>query len=60
MKFFEACLTQKVMVIPGVPFYTDGRDEGTLRLNFTGLPPMTIKKAVIRMGQALEMCIDNE
>lgn len=60
MKFFEACLTQKVMVIPGVPFYTDGRDEGTLRLNFTGLPPMTIKEAVIRMGRALEICIDNE
>ena len=50
---FEKAKAEKVAFVPGNPFYTDGREANTMRLNYTNSSPEMIKEGIARMGRIL-------
>lgn len=53
LDLFDAAITEQVAFVPGVPFYTDGRGENTLRLNFSNATPERIEEGIRRLGRAI-------
>ncbi|MBQ1275443.1 MAG: PLP-dependent aminotransferase family protein [Cellulosilyticum sp.] len=53
MSLFEKAKAEKVAFVPGNPFYTDGREANTMRLNYTNSSPEMIKEGIARMGKIL-------
>ncbi|MBE6023695.1 MAG: PLP-dependent aminotransferase family protein [Cellulosilyticum sp.] len=53
MKLFEKAKAEKVAFVPGNPFYTDGREANTLRLNYTNSSHEMIEEGIIRIGKIL-------
>ena len=53
MSLFEKAKAEKVAFVPGNPFYTDGREANTMRLNYTNSSPEMIKEGIARMGRIL-------
>ena len=52
MKFFEAAVEEKVVFVPGVPFYTANSKQASLRLNFSCVDPATVREGVTRLARA--------
>jgi 2-aminoadipate transaminase len=53
MKLFEYAAREKVVFVPGDPFYTTSTDVPALRLNFTCANEQTIEEGVVRFRRAL-------
>lgn len=53
-ELFERALKENVAILPGVPFYTDGGGESTMRLNFSNSTPERIEEGISRLGSVLK------
>lgn len=53
MTLFDIALKEKVVFVPGSPFFINGEGENTLRLNFSCSDEATIKEGMKRLGDAL-------
>jgi len=58
MEVFERALEEKVAVLPGIPFYTDGGGYNTLRLNFTNSSHEKIEDGIIRLSRVLNRLLE--
>ena len=54
MELFPRALEKKVAFVPGDPFYVDGEQVNTMRLNYTNADCETITEGIRRLGQLLE------
>ena len=54
LEIFNRALEKKVAVLPGIPFYTDGGGENTMRLNFTNSSPEQISEGIKRLSTVLK------
>lgn len=57
MQLFDLAIQEKVAFVPGNPFYVDGRETETLRLNFSCMDEETIEQGIIRLGKSLKKLI---
>lgn len=55
MSLFEKAKKQHVAFVPGNPFYTDGREANTMRLNYTNASKEMIEEGISRLGKALKL-----
>ncbi len=55
MDLFNLAVKEKVIFVPGDPFYINRKNANTLRLNFSCVDPETIKTGIKRLGAAIEM-----
>ena len=53
MALFEKAKEQHVAFVPGNPFYTDGRQAHTMRLNYTNSSNEVIREGIARLGKIL-------
>jgi 2-aminoadipate transaminase len=53
MDLFNLAIEQKVAFVPGMPFYTDGGGQNTLRLNFSNASEQTIDTGITRLCQCM-------
>lgn len=53
LALFDMAIKEQVAFVPGVPFYTDGGGDRTLRLNFSNATPERIAEGVRRLGRAM-------
>lgn len=51
---FEKALSQKVAFVPGNPFYTDGREANTMRLNYTNGSKEMIEEGIKRLAKLFD------
>lgn len=56
MALFDAAVHEKVVFVPGRPFFVDERGHNTLRLSFSLTPEAHIEEGVKRLARALEKC----
>jgi len=56
-QLFDLAIQEKVAFVPGNPFYVDGRETETLRLNFSCMDEETIEQGIIRLGKSLKKLI---
>lgn len=54
MELFQAAVLEKVVFVPGNPFYTGNGPTSTFRFSFSCVDPETIEEGVKRMARALE------
>lgn len=54
MSLFPKALERKVAFVPGDPFYTDRKNVGTMRLNYTNADCETIEEGIRRLGDLLK------
>ncbi|KAF0226035.1 MAG: transcriptional regulator with HTH domain and aminotransferase domain [Erysipelotrichaceae bacterium] len=57
MKLFESAVVQKIVYVPGDPFYTVGEDLNTLRMNYTNSTPKEIDEGVQRLAKVFNEAI---
>lgn len=48
---FDKAIKKNVAFVPGNPFYTDGRDANTMRLNYTNASSEMIEEGIKRIGE---------
>lgn len=54
MDIFEMSKREKVVFVPGNPFYTDGRNANTMRLNYTNCDVEMIVEGIQRLGEVMQ------
>lgn len=54
MELFQQAVKEKVVFVPGDPFYTGAGRTSAFRLSFSCVDPATIEEGVRRMARALE------
>lgn len=52
---FNLAVKEKVVFVPGDPFYINRKNVNTLRLNFSCVDPDTIKRGIKRLGESIDM-----
>lgn len=58
MALFEIAVKDKVVFVPGDPFYVRGERQNTLRLNFSCSDTETIAVGIQRLGRAIRKLMD--
>ena len=58
-KLLDEAMKEKVIFVPGDPFYVNRRDTNTMRLNFSCTGQDTIRDGIRRLGKAIEIVLDN-
>ncbi len=53
MALFEAALKRNVAILPGLPFYTDGGGDRTVRLNFSNADEPMLEEGMDRLARVL-------
>ena len=53
LRLFEIASREKVIFVPGDPFYINRKDMNTLRLNFSCVDETTIDIGIQRLGAAI-------
>ncbi len=53
MELFEKAIEKQVAFVPGDPFYIDGREANTMRLNYTNCDEKTITEGIRRLGELM-------
>jgi 2-aminoadipate transaminase len=53
LKLFDLAVKDKVVFVPGDPFYVNKKDTNTMRLNFSCVDETTIKIGIERLGKAV-------
>jgi 2-aminoadipate transaminase len=56
MDLFEISVKEKVVFVPGNPFYINDRGENTFRLNFSCTDREATEIGIKRLGRALDNC----
>lgn len=51
LALMRECLNQDLAIMPGVAFMASGRDEGTIRLNFSHANPESIERGIAKLAQ---------
>lgn len=54
MEVWKRALEKRVAILPGTPFYTDGRGDQGIRLNFSNSDEEKIEEGIIRLSGVLE------
>lgn len=54
MDLFNLAIEQKVAFVPGMPFYTDGGGQDTLRLNFSNASEQAIDTGITRLCRCMK------
>jgi len=54
MELFQEAVKEKVVFVPGDPFYTGNQKTSTFRLNFSCVDPEAVEEGVKRMARSLE------
>lgn len=54
LKLFDLAVQEKVVFVPGTPFYLNRADVNTLRINFSCSDPETIDVGIKRLGNAMK------
>jgi 2-aminoadipate transaminase len=54
MDLFDKAIEKKVAFVPGMPFYTDGTGQDTLRLNFSNATEQVIDEGITRLCQCMK------
>ncbi|MEJ9233373.1 PLP-dependent aminotransferase family protein [Peribacillus butanolivorans] len=57
---FTECLKNNVACVPGVPFFPNGTQKNTLRLNYSNMPEDQIIEGMKRMGDLLHRELNKE
>ena len=57
-ELFKRAELEKVVFVPGNPFYTDGRQASTMRLNFTNSSEEMIKEGMSRLGRLIKTMVN--
>jgi 2-aminoadipate transaminase len=57
---FTECLKNNVACVPGVPFFPNGTQKNTLRLNYSNMPEDQIIEGMKRMGDVLHCELNKE
>ena len=52
-------MEEKVIFVPGDPFYVNRKDTNTMRLNFSCTGVKVIRDGISRLGKAIEMALDD-
>lgn len=60
VELFEMALKDKVVFVPGNPFYVNKRETNTLRLNFSCVDEDTISTGIERLGKAIDRLINTK
>ena len=55
MDLFELSVREKVIFVPGDPFYINKKNVNTLRLNFSCVDAETIKAGIKRLGEVIDI-----
>jgi len=55
MKLFERAVAQRVVFVPGEPFYTTARRTSTFRLNFSCVDENVAREGIQRLATAIRM-----
>ncbi len=53
-KMLQKAIDEKVVYVYGAPFYPDGRNDNTMRLNFSHATPETIIEGIKRLGKVIK------
>ncbi len=53
MRLFETALESNVAILPGLPFYTDGGGDETVRLNFSNVNVTSLEEGMHRLARVL-------
>jgi 2-aminoadipate transaminase len=53
LELFDIAVRDKVVFVPGVPFYTYGGGKNTLRLNFSCADKQKIEEGMARLGRSI-------
>jgi len=59
LDLFELAVEDKVVFVPGDPFYIDGRRSSAMRLNFSCVDEETIETGIRRLGTAIGRLMEN-
>ncbi len=59
LKLFEIAIKEKVAFVPGIPFYTDGKGEKTMRLNFSNTDRDLIEEGIRRLGISIKKMLSS-
>ena len=59
-KLLDQAMKEKVIFVPGDPFYVNRRDTNTMRLNFSCTGEEVIKDGIARLGKAIEMVLSTK
>lgn len=51
---------EKVAFVPGQGFHPDRSGQNTMRLNFSNVPPDTIREGIRRLGAAIERLVERQ
>lgn len=54
LQLFDEAVKEKVVFVPGEPFYTNGEGENALRLSFSMTPEEQINEGVKRLSRAID------
>ncbi|MDI2586563.1 PLP-dependent aminotransferase family protein [Psychrobacillus sp. NEAU-3TGS] len=57
---FSECLRNNVACVPGTPFFPNGTDKNTLRLNYSNMSNEKIREGMKRMGEVLHRELEKE
>lgn len=57
MALFELAVKEKVVFVPGEPFYVAGKESPTFRLSFSCVDEPTIEKGIKRLAKAIERIV---
>ncbi|HSH43897.1 MAG TPA: PLP-dependent aminotransferase family protein [Arenicellales bacterium] len=60
LDLFELAVEDKVVFVPGDPFYVDDRRSNALRLNFSCVDEATIETGIARLGSAMHRLMDGQ
>ncbi len=58
MKLIDQAIANKIVFVPGDPFYVNRTDANTLRLNYTNSNETEIEEAIKRLGRVIQDAID--
>jgi 2-aminoadipate transaminase len=56
-ELFDLAVKDKVIFVPGDPFYVNRQNTNTLRLNFSCVDEETIKLGIKSLGKAIEQLL---
>lgn len=57
LELFDLAVKEKVIFVPGDPFYTTGKKSPAFRLNFSCVDEETIEVGIKRLGKAIEQLL---
>ena len=57
-KVLVEALKEKVAFVPGQGFHADGSGANTMRLNFSTVPPDTLRDGVARLSRVIERSME--